>query len=521
METEVVTEEPLMKPCEPVDFLDILIAILWPLIIIAVFCLINKDLVHWFVLPLYFCGVLIGVDAIHWLRGKTDIYDPKGIIGVLGCHFFVSAPLLVAHLTVERVGRVYVDDWRTWLGYVAFFNAGGLILYQWSQSAAYKKPVRSAKTYWALNSGRVSIVIPVVLAIVLFSHAFFMIKLGGLGGLLAVKTYGFGAVDVAGLGPIMVFGRSIPMLVFISLTIWWYRKLNRSSNIFVVGFILFLFLIMQFLTAGLTGSRGATMWGIFWAAGIVHFFWRPIPIKWVLLAMAPFLLFMYLYSFYKDLGIRAFDLFKGRATIEALSVESERTFSGMLIGDLSRADVQAAQLHVLVDKPWDYRYRLGSTYLTSVIPLIPRKLWPTKPDDTGKVIAGTEMLYGPETYQSIKTSVIWTGRRSTRIFALAGEAMLNFGIFGILPAFAVWGYIVGRIRRRLLSYRFGDMRLLTAPFLVNLCFLMLMYDLANIAAVTLFKWAIPALVVYLVSVGLPVWNTEAESVDITQSYAIA
>lgn len=116
----------------------------------------------------------------------------------------------------------------------------------------------------------------------------------------------------------------------------------------------------------------------------------------------------------------------------------------MLIGDLGRADVQAAQFYVATTKPWHYRYRFGSTYPASVVPLIPRKLWPGKPDDSGKVIAGTEMIYGPDAYRSKRTTL--SSLRATNIYGLAGEAMLNFGVAGIIPVFGIWGYIVGRIR---------------------------------------------------------------------------
>ncbi len=505
-------EEVVVKESEPLDFLDIIVAIVWPFIVIVAFCIVDANLFHWFLLPVYLCGVLTGIDAIRWLRGKMDLYDAKGLIGILGVHFFVVAFLLVAHFEPYRIANIYILDWRPWLGGVAFLNVCGMISYQLAQRWAYNKPTRAAQTYSTLNPVSVRIILPIALVFVFISHVFFMFRMGGISAILNLRTYGDVTAGVFGMGPFMVFGRSIPMLLFISVTIWRYRKLQRSSSIFSVGFVLMVFLIFQFFTGGLTGSRGATVWGLFWAVGIIHFFWRPIPVKWVIIALLPFLFFMYIYGFYKNLGTRVFELFRGVTTIESLSLESKRTFSGMLIGDLSRSDVQPAQLYVIVEKPWHYRYRWGSTYITSVIPLIPRMLWPTKPSDCGKVISGTEMTFGPETYQ--KKRLLGDYMRSTRIFGLAGEAMLNFGIAGVLPAFFVWGYIVGRIRRRIQSYRFGDTRLLTAPFLISLCFLSLINDMDNLVAVTLFKFLIPALVMYLISTPLPVVEIEDESANV-------
>jgi hypothetical protein len=128
------------------------------------------------------------------------------------------------------------------------------------------------------------------------------------------------------------------------------------------------------------------------------------------------------------------------------------------------------------------------------------------------------MTFGPETYQ--KRSTLGDYMRSTRIFGLAGEAMLNFGIAGVLPAFFVWGYIVGRIRRKIQSYRFGDTRLLTAPFLISLCFLSLINDMDNLVAETLFRFLIPALVMYLISIPLPVVEIEDESANVVDTGAV-
>lgn len=47
---------------------------------------------HWFVIPVSLCGILIGCDAADWIRGRLDIFDPVGIIGLLGVLFFFCTP---------------------------------------------------------------------------------------------------------------------------------------------------------------------------------------------------------------------------------------------------------------------------------------------------------------------------------------------------------------------------------------------------------------------------------------------
>src|ERR1039457_5349528 len=51
---------------------------------------------HWFVIPVAMCGLLMAIDAVPWARGRMDLYDPAGIVGLLSTHGFFLAPLLNA-----------------------------------------------------------------------------------------------------------------------------------------------------------------------------------------------------------------------------------------------------------------------------------------------------------------------------------------------------------------------------------------------------------------------------------------
>ncbi len=494
-----------MRRCQPADATDYGLGVLLPLLIIGGLLIVNSTLAHWFLLPLALCGMLIGPDAVRWLRGRMDTFDPKGMVALVGLHFFVAAPMLVAMQDYDSIEKVYVDDWRPWLGLMAIFNAAGLLVYQAVHAWAVKRPSRAERTFWHLRTSTATTILLVVLLVVVSAHTFFLVRLGGLGAFLELKTYGHEARvgDVRGMGTLMALGRSIPILLIIMLTVWRYRRMRKAANLMVVNALLVAVIVAQFFVAGLTGSRGSMVWTLFWTAGIVHFFWRRIPVRWVLAGMVPLLAFMYLYAFYKEMGTHALEQIRSKSGRETLEYRTGRTFAGMLIGDLSRADVQAAQLKVVLERPWEFRYRYGMTYVTSIMPLIPRWIYPNK-TDSGKIIAGTEMLAGPGSYAP--KDFVWRtgiGRRLTRIYGLAGEAMLNFGLLGILPAFAVFGYVVGRIRRRMLTYLVRDSRLLTAPFLCIAILLLLTHDLDNLAARMVFNWMIPALVVRFVSARIP------------------
>lgn len=486
-----------MKPCSEYDSLDWIISFIWPFLFIGWYAVSDTYLLHWFVIPVYLCGVFISIDAVHWCRGKMDTFDPKGLVGLFGCNFFVLSPILAVYYKVERVGVMYLGDFRPWMGGMALLNLFGIILYRYFEKKVSQKPM-AVRKYWFENPGRSSSFLLFSMVIIAFCHGYFTITSGGAAAYIARRTTGdIGALaGTVGLGPINIIGRALPIMLLITITVW-FRKSGRQVSFVSMAVILFVFLIGQFLVTGFTGSRASVLWALFWAAGIVHFFWRPISVKLVLISIVPLMVFLYLYGFYKEMGAQALDVFRGRVSMESLEYESNRTFARVLVGDMGRSDVQAVILSVALDPDRDYDFRYGKTYLTSCISMIPRKIWPSKPDDNGKVVAGTDMFYGKGTYGG--KHVMSIGKRATQIYGLAGEAMLNFGIWGVLPAFAVWGCIVGWIRRRILNYSVGDMRLLTAPYWILISFFLLIQDLDNFVGVSVYNWLVPAVIIWMIA----------------------
>ena len=75
--------------------LEILVLSFLPVFFIALgFAAFSPQCAHWFLIPLVFCGTLTSMDALEWLRGRLDLMDPIGLMGVVGFHFFFLAPLL-------------------------------------------------------------------------------------------------------------------------------------------------------------------------------------------------------------------------------------------------------------------------------------------------------------------------------------------------------------------------------------------------------------------------------------------
>src|SRR5262249_26329541 len=90
----------------------------------------SEELQHWLLVPVTLCGILVGKDAIDWLLGRMNLFDPAGIIGVLGVHFFFLAPLLHVAWDYWLEYVVPPPDWRDWIGEMAFLNLGGLLVYR-------------------------------------------------------------------------------------------------------------------------------------------------------------------------------------------------------------------------------------------------------------------------------------------------------------------------------------------------------------------------------------------------------
>jgi hypothetical protein len=439
------------------------------------FLLASEQTAHWFVIPVLFCGVLIGCDAIDWFRGRLSLFDPAGIIGLVGVHFFFLAPLL--HVTWDS-WMLYIvppPDWRDWLGGMAIVNAAGLMLYRYAKrrAAIWGKCTRK-ETVWRLNrklllwGAGYGLMISGALQIWIYAQQ------GGIIGYIDTFTQALHDPESSsafkGMGWIFMLSESFPILGMVYFAIYAGRS-KTARTWLVISLVLLGFFVVQMLFGGLRGSRSNTIWALFWAAGIIHFWIRPLNKMVVFVGICFLVVFMYVYGFYKDLGRDTWSAFEAGAIPAEASMKMRRTLDVLILGDLGRADVQAFLLYRLLRPDRDYHYAWGGTYLASATLLIPRAFWPDRPP--GKVKAGTEAQYGVGSWDEDK----W---RSSLVYGLAGETMLNFGPIAVPFAYLIFGVIVGRLQHFFSKLRHSDTRLLLYPFLVSLCFSFLQSDSDNL-----------------------------------------
>jgi hypothetical protein len=81
------------------------------------------------------------------------------------------------------------------------------------------------------------------------------------------------------------------------------------------------------------------------------------------------------------------------------------------------------------------------------------------------VDAGSEALWGKSPQED-----------STRLYGLSGEALLNFGPFGVAPMFGVYGALLGWYRRKFQGWQKLDPRIFLAPFFTSMFVEALMCD---------------------------------------------
>ena len=443
------------------------------------FALASPRFQHWFLIPITLCGILAGTDAIEWIRGNLDLYDPIGVVGAFSVHFFFLAPLL--HIQVgEFMDVTAPPDWRDWLGAMGILNAMGLVAYRICRGFFKGRQPEPTRSYWSFDTQMLRLIGPAVLFVTAVAQAAVYAKFGGVGGYVETRLNNPTAFN--GMGWMFMISESFPIIVAL-LGVAYARQHQVSWT--KIAFGLFGIFVLLIIFGGLRGSRSNTVLALFWIVGTIHFLVRPVPRKLVCAGLLFLLAFMYIYGFYKSGGMRAFS---GSQARQEIAATRGRTFTGMLLGDFGRSDVQAFVLY----KQWmdssNYSYAWGRTYLGGLAILIPRSILPYRPETTFR--EGTEILSGTGTYLP---DVIQT----SKVFGLAGEAMLNFGPVSVPVVYGLFGLFVGWFKVAMQRFSPGDVRLFFVPFGIFLCVNMLGSDFDLITYGIMKFNLVPALVVYM------------------------
>ena len=413
----------------------------------------SRSLLHWFVLPAVACGILSGIDIVRWLRGRLDLFDPKTLIACLAFHGFFLAPLLHVLWDTFGVGDlVLYGDSRPWLGAMSCLNAAGFLGYQlahnWTMGSTKASPSR-----WEIRRKRFYPLFAIALACSAMGIGAFLWQLQGISGL--IQAYEENQTAFVGKGWLLVFAWPFAVLSFIVLVFAITDQRRKHRHHLTAGMLLLSVAgISHFLLLGWYGSRVATVSALFWMAGILHYRFRRFPAVMMAIGVGCLLVFAYFYGFYKERGRPGFEVLRAPA-LWLHPAGYQRDVKYLLLDDLARVDSNALILHNLVKDQGDYQYRWGLTYAGALTILIPRYFWEDRP--YFRLDAGTEALWGK-----------FSRPVSNRLYGLSGEALLNFGAFGVVPIFVLYGALLGWYRRKLHSWGSTDARLFLAPFFTSM-----------------------------------------------------
>lgn len=433
----------------------------------------QHQLIHWFIVPIILCGAIIGTDLVEWLRGRLGLFDPNGLIGLLGYHFFFLAPILMVSWNYRMM---YLpdqpEDYRAWLGGMAMMNCAGLLTYRWVRKKVALRILRSQArklhTYhvWKIEPKRFWVFLSLSTLVSCVTQAWIFVSFGGIRGYMNTYTDWLSGQDLFhGSALVFAIAESSPILLVIGVAVW---ARGKQKTWITLSILVCLLAMLEFIVGGLRGSRSNVIWSLFWIAGIVHLYVRRFPRILALAALCVLYGFVSLYAAYKQNGSILFDKLAISGDYSAVSDTAESPAT-VLVGDFSRCDVQAYLFYKIFTQQLP-SYALGQSYLGALTMIVPNVLWQDRPSTIVKWTTNAE--YGTGAYES-------GSLQSSRVYGIAGEAMLNFGPAGLLFAYAVLGTAVAAVRVFMRKLQSDDSRLFILPFIINFLFLLLLNDSDN------------------------------------------
>lgn len=394
---------------------------------------------HWFLVPVSVCGMLMAIDAVNWIRGRLDVFDPQAMLGTVGIHFYYLAPILNVMLDHWPRYLPAASDWRSALGYMGLINAVGLSVYRLilgrrRSPGHHRKPSRPSRPM-SVNLPLFYLIAGAATVVSLLAFVGQLWWFGGIDGYLDGMTLDPRRRQAAfsGLGWLIVLAEAFPMIIFTMVVVRWRVPLRARPGLTVLALVGLT--LLQFAAGGLRGSRANTIWPVLGGLVLIHVLVRRISRKHFFIFLAITVLFMYVYGLYKGAGQDVLDVARGTRTVSQVSAETGRDLPTLLVGDLSRADIQALVLDRQLHGHAELAY--GATYLAAVLIVIPRSILPHRPPD--KVAVGTDQTLGVRAHEM--------GSKSTVVYGLAGEGMLNFGPLGGLASFVLLGCLMSLLCR--------------------------------------------------------------------------
>ena len=405
---------------------------------------------------------LVSGYVLEVFRGHRDYFDPA----------FLFSMWVLFFLFISPVSQLEWDFWpflpsmdrdRGWVYLWSFLNLVGVFIFILSMHFSYSMS-SVYRIRYSFNNKRFLFFGIGGLVICFLAQVYIYAGFGGVSGFIAAfgERQALGVEEYnpfEGYGAIMLLAESFkiifPMMVVVFFKGSRWFKSERAFLLFMV-----VCLCVSLFFGGLRGSRSSTLFSLFFAAGMYHFYIRRIGRSMILMGGILFILFSSMYYWYKIAGV---DGLTGNAEVYS---ERENVTQYLVVRDLGRMDIQSLALKRYLDD--GYEYSFGRTYLVSIFSAVPKQLIPFTPDQITK--EKTDILYGQGWYSPGAT------RQTTLVMGQFGESFVNFGIFGVFLFFFLLGVWSGRLQR-VIYHRDIDVLTLLVPFASLTIVLLLITDM--------------------------------------------
>ncbi|QYD72042.1 hypothetical protein KZJ38_34375 [Paraburkholderia edwinii] len=310
-------------------------------------------------------------------------------------------------------------------------------------------------------------------ALSLCALAFIYIKLGGYSHIAQLydtrlESNGTEYDPFRGLGVIQAFANTSPLWVFVCLTVR--RRRNRLLTLLAFAQLG----ILGWLSAGIAGSRQGIVFVLVFALFVYHGFVQPISAaKARLFGFGVLLAGILLIPLKLGLGYSELGKLPERFAEQRDLDLSMGPLSAFLFRDLSRFDVQTVAINE-ISKP-AYTLAMGRSFVGALASIIPTAVWQDKPD-----------TFAEEKTDIVKAVERGTLEKTTLLFGMPGEFLVNFGLPGFVLSFLIPAWLlvvvnaVGNAARRWTAL---------AAVLWPLPFLYFLFD-SNVLVYYMVRWVL-------------------------------
>lgn len=378
-------------------------------------------------------------------------------------------------------------DWLTWTSRISWVYCACIIMFFIGVRFGARFD-GAASQVWVINRRRFFFSAVFLLCVTAVLQLYIYAQFGGVLSYLTKWTEERESFE--GMGSLFMVAEAFPIIFFIFAAVLIKEKGWKDARSLV--WVLFIvFFLLKLFFGGFRGSRSNTIWGLFWAAGIVHLYIFELRARHFIIGFLFLISFMSAYSVYKSFGVHSFS---GEYSISDTGRFTGNPVQEMLLGDFSRAGVNAYILAEYFSRA-DFELKYGSTYANTLGKLVP---------DGGlldslhsKNTAAADLFYGDRYAKAGEKS------HNSRIFGLYGEGLLNFGPVLAVLLFGIVGALIAKVDLFFRSLSLGDARLLLLPFVTNACFMAILSDSDNFLFFTFKNGILPLILIWFSVQKLP------------------